>query len=58
MEVSDQPYYTVIESVYHLLVDCPLGRRIPPELRQPGIGGRALCPACEARLEGRRRAGL
>ena len=58
MEVADQPYHTVIEGVYHILMDCPLGRRIPPELRRPGAGSRPLCPACEARLEGSRRASL
>jgi hypothetical protein len=54
VETAEQPYYTVIESVYHVLIDCPLGRRIPPDLRQSGVGGRALCPACKARLEGSR----
>jgi hypothetical protein len=58
VEMADQPYHMVLESVYHALNDCPLGRRIPPELRQPGVGGRPLCPACEARLEGPRRARL
>ena len=58
MDTADEPYYTTLESVYHVLKDCPLGRRIPPELREAGIGGRELCPACEARQEGRRRLGF
>jgi hypothetical protein len=55
VETIDEPFFTALEDVYHLLDDCPLGRRIPPELRQPGTGGRELCPACEAREEARRR---
>jgi hypothetical protein len=55
VEWADEPYYTALERVFHTLKDCPLGRRIPPELRQPGAGGRVLCPACEARQEARRR---
>ena len=46
METVDLPFFTVIEGVYHVLDDCPVGRRIPPELRQVGTGGRELCPAC------------
>jgi len=53
VELQDEPYYSEFEGVYHALRDCPLGRRIPAELRRPGPGGRMLCPACEARLEGR-----
>jgi hypothetical protein len=55
MEAADERFFTVIEGVYHVLDDCPVGRRIPPELRQVGSGGRELCPACAARQEGRRR---
>jgi hypothetical protein len=59
VETQDEAYYSEIESVYHALTDCPLGRRIPAELRRGGTGGRvAICPACEARLEGRRRYGV
>jgi hypothetical protein len=55
VETRDETYYSEIESVYHALADCPLGRRIPPELRRAGTGGRVtICLACEARLEGRR----
>jgi hypothetical protein len=58
VETQDEPYYSEIESVYHALLDCPLGRRIPAELRRVGTGGRVtMCPACEARLEGRRSRG-
>lgn len=55
METADEPFFTVIEGVYHQLEDCPVGRRIPPELRRSGTGGRVLCPACEARQDARRR---
>jgi hypothetical protein len=55
METIDEPFFTALESVYHVLDDCPIGRQVPPELRQPGTGGRVLCPACEARREGRSR---
>ena len=55
MQTADEPFYTEIEGVYHLLDDCPVGRGTPPELRQPGTGGRELCPAWEARQEARRR---
>lgn len=55
METVDEPFFTALEVVYHLLDDCPLGRLIPPELRQAGTGGRDLCPACEARQQARRR---
>jgi hypothetical protein len=55
METQDEPYYLEIDSVYHVLTSCPLGRRIPAELRRPGHGGRELCPACEARLDRRPR---
>jgi hypothetical protein len=58
VETADEPYYAILETVYHLVSDCPLGRRIPPELRRDGVGGRTLCPACEARQEARRRLGL
>ena len=58
MEKQDEAYHAEIESVYHALMDCPLGRTIPAELRRAGTGGRVtICPACEARLEGRRRRG-
>jgi hypothetical protein len=55
MHQQDETYHTEFESVYHVLRDCPLGRRIPAELREPGTGGRALCFACEARLSNQRR---
>lgn len=56
METLDAPYYADIETVYHVLADCPLGRRIPAELRRAGTGGRMnLCSACEVRIEARRR---
>jgi hypothetical protein len=55
VETADEPYYAELEDVYHVIEDCPLGRRIPAELRQVGTGGRALCPACEVRQEARRR---
>jgi hypothetical protein len=56
VETQDEAYYTELESVYHALQSCPLGRRIPAELRRPGTGGRVtICPACDARLEARRR---
>jgi hypothetical protein len=55
VETADQPYYTELESVYHVVGDCPLGRRIPAELRRDGTGGRSVCPACEVRLEARGR---
>ncbi len=58
METADEPYYAEYEFVHHVLDDCPSGRRIPAELRHVGQGGRALCLACEARLEARRRLGL
>lgn len=51
METQDEPYYSEIESVYHTLLNCPLGRRIPAELRRQGQGDRPLCSACEARLD-------
>jgi hypothetical protein len=58
VETQDEAYYSEIEGVYHALTDCPLGRRIPAELRRTGTGGRvSLCPACEARLQARRRRG-
>lgn len=57
MEITEDTYYSELDSVYHALADCPLGRRIPAELRRSGTGGRdTICPACEARLKGRRRA--
>jgi hypothetical protein len=52
VEMQDEPYYSELESVYHALINCPIGRRIPAELREPGTGGRPLCVACEVRLEG------
>lgn len=55
MEMQDEPYYTELENVYHVLINCPIGRRIPPELRELGSGGKPLCVACEVRLEGWRR---
>lgn len=55
VEMQDEPYYSELEGVYHAVSDCPLGRRVPAELRQSGTGGRAMCPACEARMEARRR---
>jgi hypothetical protein len=57
VEMQDEPYYSELESVYHAVSDCPLGRRVPAELRQFGTGGRAMCPACEARMEARKRLG-
>jgi hypothetical protein len=55
METADESFFTALEGVYHVLEACPLGRRIPPELRQVGTGGRVLCPACEARQDAWRR---
>jgi hypothetical protein len=56
VETPDEPYYSEIESVYHTLPECPIGRRTPPELRRSGTGGRIiLCPACEVRVQARRR---
>jgi hypothetical protein len=52
VDMQDVPYYSELESVYHTRRDCPQGRRIPPELRKAGTGGRVLCAACQARLEG------
>lgn len=58
MPVMEETYYSDLESLgpagrpsYHALSRCPVGRRIPDELRIPGPGmGRDMCPACEARL--------
>jgi hypothetical protein len=56
VETQEDTYYSEMDSVYHALADCPLGRRIPAELRRAGTGGRVtMCPACDARLEARRR---
>jgi hypothetical protein len=58
VETTDEPYYSELEDVYHVLKDCPLGRRIPAELRVKGTGGRKLCLACEFRQEARQRPGF
>jgi hypothetical protein len=55
VETTDEPYYAEFDDVYHVIRDCPLGRRIPDELRHVGTGDRVLCPACEAREQGWRR---
>ncbi len=58
MEMQDEPYYSELEGVYHAVSNCPLGRRVPAEMRQSGTGNRAMCPACEARMEARKRLGF
>ncbi len=56
VETQEDTYHSEMDSVYHALAHCPVGRMIPDELRSPGTGGRVtMCPACEARLTGRRR---
>jgi hypothetical protein len=58
VESLEDTYYSDLDSTYHTFFDCPVGRSIPAELRHSGSGGRlAPCPACEARLEARRRQG-
>jgi hypothetical protein len=61
MEMWDEEYHTELETigplrtVYHALPHCPVGRRIPAELRRNGRGDQVeICPACEARLNARR----
>jgi hypothetical protein len=50
-----EPYHCLLDGSYHILTDCPLGRRIPPELIIQGKGDGLLCPACRDRVEARRR---
>jgi hypothetical protein len=61
MEIWVEEYYTELETigplrtVYHAVPHCPIGRRIPVELRRNGRGDQLeICPACEARLNARR----
>lgn len=49
-------YHFPADGMHHIEDGCPLGRRIPPELRRPGTGGLELCPACRARLVARQKA--
>lgn len=50
MKIS--PYHTVTEEkpeqrdVFHDHDDCPDGRRIEPQNRRSGTGGRPRCDAC------------
>jgi hypothetical protein len=50
---ESQHYYSPADGMHHIEDGCPLGRRIPLELRRPGTGGLELCPACRARLAAR-----
>jgi len=49
------PYHCLLDGSYHMLLDCPVGRLIPPELIVPGKGVGNLCPACRDRIEARGR---
>ena len=45
-------YFAALEDVYHINEDCPIGRRIPDDMRSEGPGSpRSLCPTCRVRAE-------
>jgi hypothetical protein len=48
-------YRALAGDVYHIHLNCPVGRLIPDEWRRSGSGGLPLCPACRAREAAARR---
>jgi hypothetical protein len=57
MSDLDRSFHARGGDIYHLDPLCPVGRQLPPEWREAGSGGLALCPTCWARTKARQPSG-
>jgi hypothetical protein len=57
MSDLDRSFHARGGDIYHLDPLCPVGRQLPPEWREPGSAGLALCTTCWARTKARQPSG-